>query len=210
MAMYSTAVYDTLEFFSYCLDTYFDTLNLETFGFTSLSYDRDEEALDKLNALIVDMGVYDETTGTYFMLTENPKGDDLAIIGFIYTPEKDDAPASTKLFIDYYVAAGSLWSATISLDTTDLGNYFKVFYAVQDGTDYVTQNSAWGYFNAAELTAISKLNFYVFDGMNDFEDAFIRDYAALISHAMGWLNSVMNYISPELSVADLGFFFYLR
>ena len=208
MSLYSMAVYDTLGFFSYCLDTYFDTLTLETFGFTSVSYDRDEQALTKLNGFLMSFGTLNESTGAYELATNSQNGNDVVDFTLKYTPVSADAPSSTVATIDYYTASGELFRVLLYLDKTENGNLFEFTYAVHDGTEYAVQNTAWGYLDAASLTVSSELTCYEFNGLNDYEDALLADYAVYLSYLMSWLDYVMPNVSPSLSVKDLGFLFY--
>lgn len=208
MALYSTAVYDTLGWFSYCLDTYFDTLTLETFGFTSLSYDKDEDALDKLNGFVEEAGTLDQATGSHVLTNSNQVNSDVAYFEIVYTPVSEQAPASTVVSMYYYKEDGSLYTVSINLNPAENGNRFEVSYAVYNGTEYAVQNVGWGYLDAGSLTNKSKPTCYEFNGMNEYEDGLLTDYVSYISQMMGWLNNVMAGIEPTLSIKDLGFFIY--
>ena len=71
------------------------------------------------------------------------------------------------------------------------------------------QNVAWGYLDAGSFTVATKLVCYEFDGLNEYEDALLDDYTAFLGYAMKLLNEkVMPSVSPELSVKDLGFYYY--
>ena len=205
MAMYSTAVYDTLGFFSYCLDTYFDTLTLETFGFTSVSYDRDAEALNKLQGFVAANGMYEEITGSYVLSGSSQKGDDVMNFNIAYHVET----GNTVVSVHYILASGAKYSAYLTLNPSENGNRFDFMYYTHNGTEYVVQNMAWGYLDPNTFTATTKLNCYVFDGMNEYEDGLLLDYTSFLDYMMRLLNdSVMPSVSPELTVKDLGFFFY--
>lgn len=205
MAMYSAAVYDTLGFFSYCLDTYFDTLTLETFGFTSVSYDRDAEALAKLQGFVAANGMYEEITGSYVLSGSSQKGDDVMNFNIAYHVETGD----TVVSVHYILASGAKYSAYLTLNPSENGNRFDFMYYTHNGTEYVVQNMAWGYLDPNTFTATTKLNCYVFDGMNEYEDGLLLDYTSFLDYMMRLLNdSVMPSVSPELTVKDLGFFFY--
>ena len=205
MAMYSAAVYDTLGFFSYCLDTYFDTLTLETFGFTSVSYDRDAEALAKLQGFVAANGMYEEITGSYVLSGSSQKGDDVMNFNIAYHVETGD----TVVSVHYILASGAKYSAYLTLNPSENGNRFDFMYYTYNGTEYVVQNMAWGYLDPNTFTATTKLNCYVFDGMNEYEDGLLLDYTSFLDYMMRLLNdSVMPSVSPELTVKDLGFYFY--
>ena len=205
MALYSTAVYDTLEWFSYCLDTYFDRLTLETFGFTGLSYDRDEEALNKLNNFIMTYGMYEQVTESYVLSGGAQMGEDYMSFNIAYHPATDE----TVVSVHYNLASGEVYSVYLTLNTTENGNRFDFMYAAFYGEEYVINNLAWGYLDAGTFTSASKLTCYVFDGMNEYEDALLMDYTSFLTYVMGLLNnSVMPSVDPTLTVADLGFFFY--
>jgi hypothetical protein len=205
MAMYSTAVYDTLGFFSYCLDTYFDTLTLETFGFTSLSYDRDEEALTKLQDFVETLGEYESLTGSYVLSGGTQMGNDMMLFNISYHIETGD----TVVSVHYSLANGDTYSTYLTLNGSENGNRFDFMYTTFDGNEYVEKNVAWGYLDASTFTATTKLSCYVFDGMNEYEDGLLMDYTSLLDYMMRLLNdSVMPGVSPELSIKDLGFLFY--
>ena len=205
MALYSGAVYDTLGFFNYCLDTYFDTITLETFGFTSLSYDRDEEALAKLQSFVMTYGMFEPLTGSYVLSGGVQKGDDLMTFNVSHHLETGD----TVVSVHYALANGATYSAYLNLNSTENGHRFDFMYSTFNENGYMIQNLAWGYLDAATLTATSKLTCYVFDGMNEYEDGLLMDYMSLLDYMMGLLNySVMPAVDPALTVKDLGFYFY--
>ena len=205
MEMYSTAVYDTLGFFSYCLDTYFDTLTLETFGFTSLSYDRDEEALAKLQDFVRTYGTEEPITGSYVLSGGSQVENGTLDFNISYHVESGD----TVVSVHSTLASGSKYSAYLTLNPSENGNRFDFVYYTYNGTEYVVQNMAWGYLDPNTFTAATKLTCYVFDGMNEYEDGLLLDYMPLLDYMMRLLNnSVMPSVSPELTVKDLGFYYY--
>ena len=210
MALYSEVSYKALEFFSYCLDTYFFDYSLETFGFDSLSYDRDDEALNKLNNLVLTYGTFNETIGAYELFMDGQTQNGEVIFHLVYTPATEDTPSSTVASAYHYLTNGALYCVSLSLDNTDLGNRFEVAYAVFDGTEHQVQNTGWGYLDPNTLTIKSELVCYVFEGMNEYEDGLFVDYANVLSYSMVWLDYLMESISPELSVKDLGFYFYFN
>ena len=205
ITLYSKAVYDTLGFFSYCLDTYFDTLTLETFGFTSVSYDRDETALTKLQNFLQTVGEYEPITGSYVLSGGTQTGNDVMTFNISYHIETGD----TVVSVHNSLASGATYSAYLTLNSNENGNRFDFMYSLYNGEEYILQNMAWGYLDANTFTALTKLTCYVFEGMNEYEDGLLVDYMPLLDFMMKLLNdSVMPGISPELSVKDLGFFFY--
>ena len=116
---------------------------------------------------------------------------------------------STVVNVCYYTATGRLFSVAINLNPDENGMRFDFSYAESNGEDYVTKNIAWGYLDATFLTSTTKLSCYVFDGMNEYEDALLADYTSFLSYVLSLLNnSVMPSVSPELTVQDLGFLFY--
>ena len=208
MSLYSTSVYDTLRWFSYCLDTYFDTLTLETFGFSELSYDRDEDALDKLNGFVAENGTLNPENGSYVIFTSKQVNDDTVILEIAYTPEIEECPTSTVVTVQYYTAGGELYVVSLILNPMEDGNRFDVLYAIYNGTEFITQNSGWGYLDANSLTNETKLTCYEFFGMNEYEDALLTDYASLLSYVMGLMNELLPEIDPALTIKDFGFLFY--
>lgn len=208
IALYSDAVYDTLEFFSYCLDSYFLDLDIKDFGFNVLSFDRDEDALDKLNGFIETVGTLNETTGAYEFNKQSQAQNGNMFFNLIHIPESENSPASTVATINYYMSNGAVYRVDLCLDATENGNRFDVFHAIYDGADYAVQNVGWGYLDAGSFTNASSPTCYDFDGMNEYEDGLMSDYAAYLSQLMSWLNYIMSSASPELSIKDLGFLFY--
>lgn len=205
MAIYSTAVNDTIEWFSYCLDTYFDTLTLETFGFTEVSYGKDEESLNKLNNFIMMYGMYESVTDSYVLSGGAQMGSDYMSFNIAYHISTDE----TVVSVHYNLENGVIYSAYLTLNTTEYGNRFDFMYSSLNGDERVIHNLAWGYLDAATLTSASKLTCYVFDGMNEYEDALLLDYMSFLNYIIGLLNnSVMPSVDPNLTVADLGFLFY--
>ena len=209
MALYSTCVYDTLEWFDACLNTYFYDVTIESFGFTNLTYDRDEKALEKLNAFVAETGTFDDQTGEYLLIGGTQFDEDEMTFSITYTPETQTSVSSTVVNVCYYTATGRLFSVAINLNPAENGMRFDFSYAESNGEDYVTKNIAWGYLDSTFLTRTTKLSCYVFDGMNEYEDALLADYTSFLSYVLSLLNnSVMPSVSPELTVQDLGFLFY--
>ena len=208
MAIYTAGIYDTVGWFSYILDTYFDTIDLTTFGFTSLSYERDALALDKLNNFVASYGMLDPTTGAYVLSMSSQLENDSIFFDISYIPASGDIPSYTTATVSYYAASGALFIVSLSLDPTDCGNRFDLMYAVYDGTQYVIQNVAWGYLDANSLTKMSTLSCYVFDGMNEYEDGLLADYKLYLFYLMDWIDYLAVNADPNISVKDLGFLFY--
>ena len=209
MALYSTCVYDTLEWFDACLNAYFYDVTIESFGFTNLTYDRDEKALDKLNAFVTEIGTLNDETGEYLLTGGANVGEDEMTFSITYAPETQTSAFSTVITVCYFTANGRLFSVAIDLNPTENGTRFDFSYAEYNGEEYVTQNIAWGYFDATFFTNTTKLDCYVFDGMNEYEDALLTDYTSFLSYVMDLLNNnVMPNVSSELTVKDLGFLFY--
>lgn len=208
MALYSSAVYDTLAFFSHCLDTYFDTLTLEDFGFAALSFDRDETALDQLNAFVINNGSYDESTGSYVLTMDASVGEDPVILIITHRPAGENTLASTVVTIGYFAQGGRLFRVSISLDPVEEGNRFELLYAIFGENEYVTQSRGWGYLDAGFLTSYSQLTCYEFEGMNEYEDGLMKDYTFYLYYLMDLLNYVLADVNPALSIKDLGFYLY--
>lgn len=209
MALYSTAVYDTLEWFAVCLDTYFYDLTSAAFGFTNLTYVKDNDALKKLNTFVTNNGTLDGETGAYLLTGNAQVGEDNMTFSITYAPETQTSVSSTVVTVYYYKAEEAIYSASIALDCTENGHHFAFSYATNNNGEYVLQNTAWGYFDETMLTNTTQLYCYAFDGMNEYEDALLADYTSLLSYVMGLLNNhVMPSVSPELTIRDLGFLFY--
>lgn len=207
MGLYTASIYETLGWFSACLDMYFDYITLESFGFEILSYDRDEDALNKLNEFVVANGVLNEET--YVLSGGANVGNDTMQFAILYTPATENTQSNTVMKVDYYTANGALYSVALTLNATENGNRFDFMYAVYNGTEYVTQNTAWGYLDAHTFTIATQLTCYEFIGMGEYEDGLLMEYTSLLSYVMGLLNdNALPSISPELSIKDLGFWFY--
>ena len=209
MGLYTTAVYDTLEWFSAFLESYFNDLTIETFGFTDIFNDVDEQALSKLNDFVITNGALDGNTGAYVLSGEHQFNEGFMEFSLSYSPAIESAPSSTVAKIYYYTTSGSLFVASLALNPTENGNRFDFAYAVHDGNTYVTQNEAWGYLEPNLFTDVSPLTCYEFFGMNEREDLLLMDYRPFLAYLMQLLDqSVMPSVSPELSIKDLGFWFY--
>ena len=210
MALYSEVAYKALDFLSYCLDTYFFDYSLETFGFNSLSYDKDEDALNKLNNLVVEHGRFIEDTGEYELSMQAQATNGEVYFRLAYIPATENTPSSTEATAYYYMTTGHLYCVTISLNNTDLGNIFEVLYAFDDGTGLSVQSSGWGYLDPNILTIKTDLVCYVFEGMNEYEDGLFINYANVLWYNLEWLDYLLAGISPELSIRDLGFYYYFN
>ena len=206
----SYSAYETLRWFSYHLDTYFYGITLEeTFGFSSLSYDRDEYALEKLNLYLQANGVVDPETGAYHMSYSQTANDASATFyyNFVYTPATDLTPSTTTVTI-YYEANGQLYGVTITLNPTENGNRFETFYAVLEESSYSIKSSGWGYVDANSLTDTTPLTCYVFTGLEEYQDGILSTCATLIPHLLNCTNYVLSNIETNLTIRDLGFLFY--
>ena len=205
MAVYSDRVYRTIVWFEYYLENYFYDITIADFGFNPIA-DRDETALDKLNSFVIENGVLDGSTYNYTMM-ENV-GEDVMYYDISYFMGEGDNPDYTVLFIYYITSNGEMYGVALVFTDDEVGYEFNCFYRVHDGVEYVDYNYAFGYIAPNEFTNVSSLYAYTFEGMNDYEDALLADYAALLSHGLGMLDITMREIDPALSIKDLGFYFY--
>lgn len=208
MELYSSCVSETLEWFSYCLEAYFHEISLETFGFSSLSYEYDEGALDKLNTFVAQNGTLDSEKGAYTFVVDKQTNDAMEVLEINYTPETESSPASMVATMYYVMGNSEVFSVSLNLNPMEEGYRFDVSYSTYDGTELVTQNYGWGYLDANSLTNVSVLTCYEFFGLNDFEDSLLRDYASLLSIELGYMNELLATIDPALGIEDLGFLFY--
>ena len=208
MGLYKTAIFDTLVWFDYYLDTYFYDITLETFGFTSIVIDRDEDAIDKLDSFVKELGVENTETGEYSYLVAEQLDSDVAYFNIAHKAADGENPASTVVTLHYYTGYGEMYVVSLELNPGEDGNRFEVYYGVYDGVQYTAQNYGWGYLDSSSFTNMSALSCYVFDGFNEYEDALLASYASLLNYMLGKLDGLMAGISPELGIADLGFYFY--
>ena len=205
MARYSKGAYDTLGFLSYCFDTYFNGITLETFGFTGISYERDGEALTKLQSFIMAYGEYESLTGSYVLSGGSQAGENTMQFNIAYHIETGNVVVS----VHYYLTNGDIYSAYLTLNPTEDGNRFDFMCANNGADGYKIYNQAWGYLDAGSLTNQTKLTCYEFNGMNEYEDMLLNDYSMFLNYIMGLINyNVMPAVDPALTVKDLGFYFY--
>ena len=206
VAYYKSAIYDTLEWFNYCLNTYFLDIDITSFGFESLSYEYDfDGAHDILNDLIVTNGTFYPEVGSYvfsYELTE------MSGIELIYIPADGDKPAETHAAMHRYTENGELYIVSLCLNNTDLGNKFEGAYAVFDGTEYVISAEGWGYVDGKTMTTATTLNCYVFNGLVEYEDAMLYDFVSDIHYMMGVVDILLTGFELDIRVEDLGFLFY--
>lgn len=205
MALYSDAVYDTLEYFSCCLESYFIDLDLKAFGFNSLSYEKDDEALTKLQNFVMTVGTFEPITGSYVLSVSSQMGEDMISFNIAYHLETGDTVVSAHKSL----AGGATYSVYLTLNNSENGNRFDFTHSAYNGEEYVMKNTAWGYLDAGSFTSMAKLHCYEFEGMNEYEDGLLVDYMLLLDYMMKMLNdSVMPGVDPALTVEDLGFYFY--
>ena len=207
MALYNESIYKTIVWFEYYLETYFFDLTIADFGFNNIA-DRDETALDKLTSFVVENGVLDGSTYNYTMMQYF--GNDVMYYDISYFVGEGDAPDYTVLFIYYITERGEMYGVALVFTDDELGYEFNCFYRVHDGTQYVEENYAFGYIAPNEFTDITPLFAYEFNGMNEYEDALLADYASLLRHGLNMLNITLAEIDPALSIKDLGFYFYFE
>ena len=209
MELYRASLYDLVKWFDSFLKEYFVDITLETFGFTSVTFERDEQALDKLNDFVVANGTFDAEAQAYVVSGGTQNEDETMLFNVLYTPETDDVASKTDVNMQYYTAEGRLYTVTLTLNPTETGNRVAFSYAEFDGSEYVTQNEAWGYIEAHFFTDFYIPTCYEFIGMNEYEDALLFDYSSFLSYLLRLIDqSVMPLVSPELSIEDLGFWFY--
>ena len=205
MARYSKGAYDVLGFLSYCFDTYFNDITLETFGFTNISYERDGEALAMLQSFIMTYGEYESLTGSYVLSGGSQAGENTMQFNIAYHIETSNVVVS----VHYYLTNGDIYSAYLTLNPTEDGNRFDFMCANNGADGYKIYNQAWGYLDAGSLTNQTKLTCYEFNGMNEYEDMLLNDYSMFLNYIMGLINyNVMPAVDPALTVKDLGFYFY--
>jgi hypothetical protein len=209
MAIYSSAVYDTIGWFSYILDTYFFDVTLESFGFTSVNYDRNENALDILNSFVMQYGQFYSNTGEYTLVsTLQVENDDYTYV-ISYKPEHDGIPASTTVTVSCYSELGAYYSITLSLNSTDLGNRVDMMYGTYNDEGYTIMNTAWGYIDANSYVPMTPVVCYEFNGLNEYEDALLLEYALFVNEALAYLNyAVLPSVGGNITLKDLGFLFY--
>ena len=207
----SYCVYETLGWFSYWLDTYFFDITLEdTFGFKSLSFERDEDALEKLNNFVCANGVFDPTTGLY-SLTMSQRPDDKSTDYFTvsYRPASEGVESETIISICTVFDTGTLQEVSIILNPKESGNRFNVTSASWNGTSYDVISHGWGYIDANSFTDTTSLTCYVFEGYEEYEDLFLGSASSLIVDLLLWADYVMEHVEPGLSIRDLGFLFFV-
>ena len=206
MALYTEKVYATIGWLSYCVDTYFLDFTMESFGFTALSYDRNEDALAKLNEFIMTLGAIDESTGMYSLSGTAEQSAGVLLFTLSHHP------ISNTTFVDmsYYLNNGVYYRLLLQLDpTADLGNWYQAHYGFVEEGEYYMQSYCWGYVDAANFTNMSTLTCYYIAGLGEYEDGLLKDYSMLVGYILDLLNNnVMPMIDPALSVKDLGFYFY--
>lgn len=209
MNMYTLAVHKVIGWFSHCLDTYFVDQSLETYGFDAVDYSYDENALDKLNDFVEKYGEFNEQTGAYeIAVTLQPSSVVTAIYMIEYFPGNDEVAGSTVVTVQYNHSSGVIYVVSLTLDPTEEGLRFDALYAPFNGVDYDIQNEIWGYLDPAIFTDTTRLSGYVVSGHDEYEDAFLNDYAYILSYLLECTNSIMGSVSPELSIRDLGFIFF--
>ncbi|MBO5946125.1 MAG: trypsin-like peptidase domain-containing protein [Clostridia bacterium] len=227
MDWYTTVAHDALQWFTYCLDTYFDdnpyyeSISIETFGFDADVFDRNEAAtFELLNSFIENNpdAFYDAETGEYsiaydisFSATEN------AIMTLTYIPATESTPASTVARIGYWQDGGFYIGITLDLNYTDMGNKFTFEYREFNGTEYVLMSDGWGYLDSRTFTSNTKLNFFEFNSyvdmsvpgavsMYDLEDLRLAECTELIYYMLGNIDSILYYIDPSYAIEGLGFY----
>ena len=205
MALYTEKVYDTIGWLSYCLESYFVDLTLADLGFAAVSYDRNEDALAKINEFIMSAGAYDESIKMYSVSGSAQHSNGTLIFSLCYEP----VSGTTIVDISYYLNTGYYYRLWINLTPEELGNYFSAHsgYIVEE--EYYMQNYCWGYVDAANFTDLSTLTCFYYTGLEGYEDGVLQEYAMLVGYVVELLNSsVLPVVDPTLTVADLGFYFY--
>ena len=207
----SLGTYETLRWLSYCLDAYFFDISLkDTFGFTALSYEYDDTALEKLNHFVEANGAFNSETGAYLYSTSQNLTGATIMYGIHYYPASEENESKTIVTIYCASANGEVYSVSITLNPRETGNLIELFSGLWNDADQLeVLNTAWGYIDANSFTDTSEIACYVFEGYEEYEDKLLAYYSSLIPYLLGWVDTVMSDVEPVLSIRDLGFLFYL-
>ena len=206
----SYGIYETLRWLSYCFDTYFFNISLkDTFGFTALSYEYDDTALEKLNRFVESNGTFNSETGEYLYSTSQDLTGVTIMYGIHYRPAKDETESETIVSIYCATDAGEVCSVSITLNSKETGNLIELFSGLWNDADQLEAlNNAWGYIDVNSFTDMSEIECYAFEGSEEYEDKLLASYSALIPYLLEWVDSVMPDVEAGLSIRDLGFLFY--
>ena len=206
----SYGAYEALRWLSYCLDAYFFDISLkDTFGFTTLSYEYDNTALEKLNHFVEANGTFNSETGEYLYSTSQNLTGATIMYGIHYRPASEGTASETVVTIYCTSDAGEVYSVSITLNSKETGNLIELFSGFWNETDNLeVLNEAWGYIDVNSFTDTSEIACYVFEGNEEYEDLFLDSYSSLIPYLLGWADSVMSEVEAGLSIRDLGFLFY--
>ena len=206
----SYGVYETLRWLSYCFDTYFIDITLkDTFGFTAVSYEYDDTALEKLNSFVEANGTFNPETGVYMYSASQNLSGVTFMYGINYCPASEGTASKTILTIYCSSSDGEDVAVAITLNTEEAGNLIELFSGFWDEEIHLESlNKAWGYIDISSFTDRSEIFCYDFEGSEEYEDKFLLVYSSLISYLLTWTDSVVENIEPALSIRDLGFLFY--
>jgi hypothetical protein len=206
----SYGVYETLRWLSYCFDTYFIDITLkDTFGFTAVSYEYDDTALEKLNSFVEANGTFNPETGVYMYSASQNISYVTFMYGINYCPASEGTASKTILTIYCSSSDGEDVAVAITLNTEEAGNLIEMFSGFWDEEIHLESlNKAWGYIDISSFTDRSEIFCYDFEGSEEYEDKFLLVYSSLISYLLTWTDSVVESIEPALSIRDLGFLFY--
>jgi len=204
MEFYSDAVACVAEWFDYCIDTYFEDIDVEDFGFEALEFDYNSSAISVLKSNIRNNGTYDSSSQWYEIEEEFDSVAYEAKMSLVYHPSTEILSASMSWFGD----DGTSYYIYLSLSSSSWGNYYSCYYNYVSLSQFAELNDTHGYIDAGTFTSKTPLKYTEFNGYDEYEDELLDIYSSCLQHLLNWIGAYLDNTELGITLADLGFVFY--
>lgn len=204
MEFYSNAVACIIEWFDYCLDSYVDDISAEDFGFEALDFGYNTNALTLLKNHIRAEGELDNAN-QWYRIDEEFEGSNYDVkMSMVCVDSDNTAFASMSWFGD----DGAYYYTYLSLLPTSQGYYYGCSYSIYSNGSFVDQNDVKGYLEAGTFTTQTKLTYFSYNGLEDYESEMLEIYSVCLQDLLNWLAAYFDTAEMNYGLADLGFIFY--
>lgn len=204
MEFYSDAVACVMEWFYYCIDTYFEDIDVEDFGFEALEFEYNSSAISVLKSNIRNNGTYDSSSQWYEIEEEFDSAAYEAKMSLVYNPSTEILSASMSWFGD----DGTSYYIYLSLSSSSWGNYYSCYYNYVSLSQFAELNDTHGYIDAGTFTSKTPLKYTEFNGYDEYEDELLDIYSSCLQSLLNWVGAYLDNAELGITLADLGFVFY--
>ena len=204
LEFYSSAVACIMEWFDYCLDTYVEDIDAEDFGFEALAFEYNTDAWTLLKNHIRIEGELDNAN-SWYRIDEEYEGANYDVkMSIVYDSSSNSAFAS----MSWFSTDGTYYYTYLSLNPTAQGYYYGCSYSIYSNGSFINQNNVKGYIIAEEFTTKSKLTYFSYNGLSEYEEDLLKIYSSCLQDLLNWMGDYFDGAELNYGLADLGFIFY--